>query len=109
MDIQSYMTLGFGEEKILYLSVVTNTSRIGNKRACAKQIIQQCINDNFPTVQFDYQNHEYPCAITGTVYLKESDAKKEKSVFTMRYYSRENKLKYNIKDHPEKFYLKIIK
>lgn len=109
MDIRTCVTVGFNKEKVLSISVVTNTSRIGNKRACAKQIIQHCINDTFQTVQFDYENHEYPCEIIGTVYLKESDLKDKESVFTLKYYSRDGKMQYNIKEHPERFHLKIRK
>lgn len=108
MDVEQTHKILRDEGPIQYLDVVTNTSKITDKEACAREIIEHCIKNDFPGVRFSYDLSGYPIEIHASVYLNEEDADDGKSVFEMTYkQDADEGYRYNIKDHPEEFTLKI--
>lgn len=93
---------------IEYISVVTNTAKVTDQEACAEEIIEHCINNDFQSVRFSYDRGGYPVELHAEVYLTQEDMRNGTPVFTMDYVQDEgDDYQYNIKDHPEKFRLII--
>lgn len=89
------------------VNVIANKLIILDKEKFAEESISKCINNNYKGVMFSY-DMGYPSELTIHVYLSESDLKSGKECFSI-YYTQDKKYnyKYNIKDNPEKFEIKI--
>lgn len=96
------------EGTVQYLSVVANTEKIDDFEACAEEIIEHCVANDFKTVMFSYDLSGYPIEVHATVYLTRKDLTDGRPVFEMDYeQDKEGDVRYNIKDHPEKFHMTI--
>ena len=93
---------------IEHLAIVTNTDGIEDWEACAEEIIERCVNNDFQSVHFSYDLNEYPVGLHAEVYLTEEDMRNGVAVFSMSYMQDESSgYQYNIKDYPEKFSLEL--
>lgn len=89
------------------INVIANKLIILDKEKFAEESVKKCINNTYKGVMFSY-DLGYPNELTIQVYLSESDLKSGKEYFSI-YYIQDKKYnyKYNIKDNPEKFEIKI--
>lgn len=93
---------------IEYLTIVTNTDEVPDWEACAEEIIERCVNNDFRTIRFSFDESGYPVELHAEVYLTQEDMKSGNAVFLMDYVQdKANGYQYNIKDDPEKFDLQL--
>ncbi len=91
------------------ISIVSNKLFITNKEKFAEQIIQDITNNTLKGIMFSYDIQGYPNGIYITVYMNDHDYRNGKSYFKISYLQNDRyDEKYNIKDDPEKFTLKIL-
>lgn len=92
------------EEHIIF---VANRLFIGDKEACAEELVRKCRENSFPSVLLSYDLVK-PTALYGTVYRFQSDVADHAPVFTFRYIQKaEETGTYNFLDRPEKFILEV--
>lgn len=91
-----------------HVNVIANKLIILDKEKFAEEAISKCINNTYKGIMFSYDIKGYPNELTIQVYLSESDLKSGKESFRV-YYAQDKKYhyKYNIKENPEKFEMKI--
>lgn len=106
MDALSTHSISFGDKTIQNISIVTNQP-ITDYVACAHEIIQHCIDNDFKTIRFSYDMHGYPVEVNAHVYESEKDFENGDYIFQMSYTQDSSTLEYNIVDNPEHFTLKI--
>ncbi len=93
---------------IQYLSIVTNTGEVEDWEACAREVIERCVNNDFQTILLSYEGSGYPIELHAEVYLTKEDMKNGDAVFLMDYEQDETGGQwYNIKENPEKFSLEL--
>lgn len=108
MDVVRNRVVIMEHGTIEHLAIVTNTGEVEDWEACAMEIIEHCVNNDFQTVRFSYDRNGYPVELHAEVYLTKEDMKNGEAVFSMSYVQDESYgYQYNIKDHPEKFYLEL--
>lgn len=91
------------------ISIVSNKLFITNKEKVAEQIIHDITDNTLRGIMFSYDIQGYPNGIYITVYMNDHDYRNGKSCFKISYLQNEKyNEKYNIKDDPEKFTLKIM-
>ena len=106
IDVYSSTKSAFENGYIEEITVINYEQEITNPEECAKEIIEKCINNDFPSVIFSF-DLGYPSGLTAIVFQSEADVKSNNPVFEMSYLQESNNLEYNIKDNPEQFVLKI--
>lgn len=91
------------------ISTVSNKLFITNKEKFAELIIQDITDNTLKGIMFSYDIQGYPNGIYITVYMNDHDYRNGKSCFMISYLQNDRyNEKYNIKDDPEKFTLKIM-
>lgn len=91
------------------ISIVSNKLFITNKEKFAEQIIQNISDNTLKGIMFSYDIQGYPNGIYITVYMNDHDYRNGKSCFMISYLQNDRyNEKYNIRDDPEKFTLKIL-
>ena len=91
------------------ISIVSNKLFITNKEKFAEQIIQDITDNTLKGIMFSYDIQGYPNGIYITVYMNDHDYRNGKSCFKISYLQNDRyNEKYNIRDDPEKFTLKIL-
>lgn len=106
MDVVSSRNRISNSGYIQEVIVVLNQSEVINCEVVAKEIIERCLQNDFKSVQFCYDEKGYPKGITATVFLTEADIENWKPVFEMSY-TQDFDYQYNMKDNPEEFVLEI--
>lgn len=96
----STSSTNYHEENIV---VVANTIYISNKEKFAERIVNNCIENNFKSIFFDYKTMK-PNALYVTVYSSEFTRRLNMPVFTFSYTSDKNEIGlYNIIDDSENY------
>lgn len=91
------------------VSIVSHRIFILDKEKFAREVIQMIIDNSLKGILFSYDVNGYPNGLYITVYLNESSCRSGNSSFKISYTQNiQNGFRYNIKDDPEKFVLKII-
>lgn len=106
IDVYSSTKSAFENGYIEEIIVINYEQEITEPEECAKEIIEKCINNDFPSIVFSF-DLGYPSGLTAMVFQSEENVKNNNPVFEMSYLQESNNLKYNIKDNPEQFILKI--
>lgn len=88
-----------------YLKVVANSSRIDDKEAFARKVIQMCRENSFHSIRFSTDINGYPSGLSITVYLKRKDLEKGRPVCEIEFRTKEYVENCNIKDDVEQFHL----
>lgn len=88
--------------------IIANKLWIKDKQKFTEEMIQRCIDNDFHEVLFSYDVQGYPNKLYFTIYKNEFQYKHNKIEFEGVYEQIEGEIyKYNIKDSPEKFKIKI--
>lgn len=103
MDVTNSNSSLTNEGYIENITVVVDKEEIIDYEACAWEIIDHCISNDFRSVKFSYDIKGYPNGLSATVCVKSSN----ESVFRMDYVT--DSYKYNIKDNPDMYNLEIEK
>ena len=103
MDVTNSNFSLTNEGYIENITVVVDKEEIIDYEACAWEIIDHCISNDFRSVKFSYDIKGYPNGLIATVYVKGSD----EPIFKMDYVT--DSYKYNIKDNPDMYTLEIEK
>ena len=91
------------------VSIVSHRIFISDKEEFSREVIQMIIDNSLKGILFSYDVNGYPNGLYITVYLNESSCRSGNSSFKISYTQNiQNGFRYNIKDDPEKFVLKII-
>ena len=107
MDAISSHSMTFGNDAhIMDIYVIAN-AKVTDYEACAKEIIQHCIANDFHTIHFSYDYNGYPSELNATIYETEKDFDDGNFLFKMSYTQDSNTFEYNIADHPEHFLLTL--
>ena len=101
MDVTNSNSSLTNEGYIENITVVVDKEEIIDYEACAWEIIDHCISNDFRSVKFSYDIKGYPNGLIVTVYVKGSD----EPIFKMDYVA--DSYKYNIKDNPDMYTLVI--
>ena len=72
-----------------YLKVVANSSRIDDKGAFARKVIQMCRENSFRTIRFSTDINGYPSGLEITVYLKRKDLEKTSRFVRLSFVQRD--------------------
>lgn len=110
-EIEGYDSIVESSENgyIENISIVANRLFIANKGNFSKQAIQKTIDNSLNGIMFSYDIQGYPNGLYITVYLNDTDYRNGKSCFEISYLQHgEYNEKYNIKDDPDRFTLKIL-
>ncbi len=112
-EIEGYDSIVENSENgyIENISIVANRLFIANKGNFSKQAIQKTIDNSLNGIMFSYDIQGYPNGLYITVYLNDTDYRNGKSSFEISYLQDgegEYDEKYDIKDDPDKFTLKIL-
>lgn len=98
----------FEDHYIQNLTIVLNQRDITDYESCAHEIIQHCMDNDFPETVFSYDTLWYPAGIRASVYEISSDVSNHNPLFQFFYTQDTIHLpEYNICDHPEMFQLTI--
>lgn len=91
------------------VSIVANRLFITNKENFAIQAIQEITDNSLKGIMFSYDIQGYPNGLYITVYLNDTDYRNGKRYFEISYLQHgEYNEKYDIKETPDKFTLKIL-
>lgn len=101
MDVTNSNFSLTNEGYIENITVVVDKEEIIDYEACAWEIIDHCISNDFRSVKFSYDIKGYPNGLIATVYVKGSD----EPILKMDYVT--DSYKYNIKDNPDMYTLVI--
>ena len=94
------------EERMI---ITANKLIIPDKKKLAEKLIERCKRNDFNEVLFSYDILGYPNRVTITVYPNEFLRKLHKGSWMIEYEAEEEKNTcYNIKDHSDKFHIRII-
>lgn len=108
MEIYNSYSVSADNFEMQYLSVVVNRLFISDKKKCVDEIIQQCIDNDFPNMRFSY-DYSIPNELEVEVFLSEWNVKYGRPLFSFEYTAEDN-LEYqcNILDDADKFSIKIF-
>lgn len=100
----STSSTNYHEENII---VVANKLYISDKEKFAENIVNNCVENNFKSIFFDYKMRK-PNALHVTVYLSEVTKRLSFPVFTFSYITDKNEVGlYNIIDNSENYRIRI--
>jgi len=88
------------------LTIVANQNKIMDKEAFAKELIQRCLDNDFHTIKFCFEEG-YPTSLDMNVYLWKEDIHEKDPVMKVSYKPKEWNKGYDIKNNPEQFELVI--
>lgn len=91
----------------LYITVILHTTT-SDYQFYSKEIIQQCLENNFPTTKFSFDTNGYPSEVIATVYATQKDYSQHKILFEMTYMPKDTpSFEYNIKDNSNIYFYDI--
>ena len=88
-----------------YLKVVANSSRIDDKEAFARKVIQMCRENSFHSIRFSTDINGYPSGVDITVYLNRKDLEKGEAVCEIEFRTEGYREDCDIKNDVEQFHL----
>ena len=88
-----------------YLKVVANSSRIDDKEAFARKVIQMCRENSFHSIRFSTDINGYPKGVNITVYLNRKDLEKGEAVCEIEFRTEGYREDCDIKNDVEQFHL----
>ena len=86
------------------LTITANKICIFNRKKLTEQLIRRTIDNDFKNMQFSYDMLGYPNQLNITVYTNIITQYLGIPAFTVQY-TQEIPYQYNVKDHPEMFFL----
>lgn len=101
IDVTGSTTLSFSNCYTEDITVRVDREEVTDYEACACEIIEHCIANDFKSTMFSYDEMGYPYEINATVYLTDD----EEAIFKMTYTA--DSFDCNIKDNPEEYTLEI--
>lgn len=88
------------------LTIVANQNKIVDKKSFAEELIQRCLDNDFHTIKFSFEDG-YPTSLDMNVYLWKEDIHEKDPVMKVSYKPKEWNKEYDIKNNPEQFELVI--
>lgn len=102
-DICSIMDMS-GHE---YITVIANQDIIPDRTAFTWKIIQKIKDNDFPSIDFCYDDKGYPSELSVTIYLGESDIQSHTPAYSFDYRPEPWEPDLNIIDNPDKYTLTL--
>lgn len=90
-----------------YLTVVANQDTIPDRTTFTLDIIQEIKDNDFPSIDFCYEDKGYPSELSVTIYLRESDIQSHTPAYSFDYRPELWEPDLNIIDNPDKYVLTI--
>ena len=92
-----------------HIAVLVDEKEAENREACCRKIIQNVIENNFPSVDFSFDETGYPNELSVSVHLSKSDSACRDDIFEFDYMTDlhvKKGIQSNIKDNPEDYRIK---
>jgi len=86
MDAVNSVNTSSGDILHQHLDVIINQP-IKNTDAIAREILQHCMHNDFPSTKFSYDITGYPNIITANIYESKTDYLNANCIFKIRYYA----------------------
>ena len=112
IDVLSNHTVSNGKHYSDHLIVVVNQPNIESLDIYSKKIITSYINNDFSSIDFDFNSKGYPYRLSAIIYRSLDDFRDGNPFYEFRYEPTTNPLEntaINIKDDSEKYNLIIEK
>lgn len=90
-----------------YLTIIANQDTIPDRTTFTWGIIQKIKDNDFPSIDFCYDDKGYPSELSVTIYLRESDMQSHSPAYAFDYRPEPWEPNINIVDNPDKYTLTI--
>lgn len=107
MDAVSSLLILYDGASEIGIDVVVNRKTVEDEEACAWEIIEKFIEDDFHTIKFCWEERDYPVRLTADVYADKQSQMESEKLFSFEYAAEDFNTTSNMKDNPEDFCLKI--
>lgn len=91
--------------KSYHLTVVANSSKVEDKEALARELVQMCRENSFHSIRFSTDINGYPSELKITVYLNQKSIERGKLLCEIEFRPESYTEDYDIKNDIDQFHL----